>query len=81
VKAAFSREFSSGMVGTFRAKKYSDCLSCGDKIVPNDHVAYEDGFVIHADCCDRAPRNLEKKTEVCGSCFMEKSVSGDCGCT
>lgn len=81
MKTLFSREFASGgMVGTFEARKTSVCPACGDDIEPGDRAAYEEGKVVHAECCDRAPQNLEKKTEVCKSCWLEKPVSGEC-CT
>lgn len=64
----------------FEAKYHGTCGSCQEKITPGQQVKYVDEALVHDDCEAEAPR--EKATGVvCTTCFMEKSLSGACGCT
>ena len=64
----------------FEARYHSDCDECGWRIKPGDLVAYRAGAteVSHFVCPEDV--GLRAAGEVCGRCFMEKSVSGECGC-
>lgn len=64
----------------FEAKYHGTCGTCDEKITPGQPVKYVADSLVHDDCERSAPR--EKASGViCTSCFMEKSLSGDCACT
>lgn len=61
----------------FGAKYKSLCSSCDSMIEPGELVEYRDDEVVHVSCPDVVQLVAG---EVCGKCFMEKSVTGECGC-
>lgn len=50
------------------------CPECGLQILPGEQVEYIEDEIQHVSCTPPEPR------PVCGVCFLEKSVSGACGC-
>ena len=66
-------------MSTFEARWATDCFECGWRITPGTLARYNaHDDVVHAVCPD--PEPLRAVGEVCGKCFLEKSVTGECGC-
>lgn len=65
---------------TFPARYPGRCAACQERIIEGDQIGYtEDDEIVHADCEASAPRETPPR-ETCPRCFMERSVSGACGC-
>ena len=63
----------------FEARYHSECGECGRRIKPGDMAKYDDrDKVVHVICPEDV--GLRAAGEVCGKCFMEKSLTGECGC-
>lgn len=63
----------------FEARRHSDCAGCGWRIKPGDLAKYDEhDSVVHLVCPEEV--GLRAVGEVCGRCFMEKSITGVCGC-
>ena len=66
------------MTTIFAARYGSRCLACEGWISEGDAATWDEGSVVHASC--PIPADLRPARSVCGSCFMEPSVTGECGC-
>lgn len=67
------------MSSPFTANYPGTCAACFEDFPAGTLVHYTEagGYLAHVECpvvVETAPR------EVCSSCFMERSVSGACGC-
>lgn len=61
---------------TFEAKYADECSTCWEPIEVGQVARYEGGSRIVHDVCPTLPA----AREVCPRCFMERSLSGACGC-
>lgn len=67
------------MTATFEARYHSECPACGWRIKPGDLATWDEhDDVTHKVCPEDA--GLRAAGEVCGRCFTEKAVNGECGC-
>lgn len=63
---------------TMHAQYETQCGACGGKIHPGDVITLGTAsFWEHAVC---PPAKFDITREICGVCFTEKSVTGDCLC-
>ena len=69
---------------TFAAQFPGKCSSCGEWFpegmpIKQDHAGR--GYK-HDDCADSETSPLPNVArEVCSRCWLEKSITGECGCT
>lgn len=63
----------------FEAQWAGVCGECEEWFQSGDYIDRHDrGGYRHAGVC---PESVEQKRgEICGSCFIEKSLTGACGC-
>ncbi len=66
----------------FEARYPGRCPACREQIeVGDDLVFNDDDVVVHFGCANRsAVPKIGQSGEVCPRCFIEKAVSGACGC-
>jgi len=65
--------------GPFPAQFFGRCANCDEGIVPPEMIrATGDGYV--HDICNDPLGDDEPCREICRTCWLEKSVSGACGC-
>lgn len=70
---------------TFPARFRGRCAACDLWWMPGDPIrpygTHPDGSTLyaHADC-DHTPDHEEPAREICRTCWLEKSISGACGC-
>lgn len=58
------------------AKYGGVCGGCDERIRAGQKVAYVDDELVHATCVD-VPGRVEKKTETCTECWLEKPCPCD----
>lgn len=67
-------------MSAFQARYVGRCAAaCGQAINVGDEVVYVDDELVHVECEGRAIA-LTRRHPVCTSCFLEISLSGECGC-
>lgn len=64
---------------TFAAKFPGKCSACGDWFAEGVTLTRDAQGYRHADCND-ADDPSPVTREVCRRCWLEKSVTGECGC-
>lgn len=64
---------------SFRANWPGRCADCDEGIAPGDNVEYVDDVLVHVDCSE-VERPADPLPDVCGVCWMAKSVTGACAC-
>ena len=63
----------------FEAQWDGVCVDCDERFQAGDYIDRQDGGYRHAGVC---PVNRPVRTgSVCSTCFTEKSLTGECGCT
>lgn len=70
------------MTRAFAALYRGKCSDCGEWWKPGDPIRYSlgaDGNFVHADC-DAAEPTEKPEGAVCPTCFLRRSLSGECGC-
>lgn len=67
------------MTYKFAARYPGRCPSCRESIDIGDDLAMDDEQAVHFDCAGSRPAAARPR-EVCPRCFIERSVSGACGC-
>lgn len=67
---------------TFAARFPGKCSSCGEWFTEGTAIKRDLPSYMHDDCDDsgRSPLPTVER-EVCSRCWLEKSVTGECGCT
>ena len=62
----------------FRARYFSRCGSCQERIVPDDVVRYEKHVLVHDDCGDTQAHEPERPAApVCSTCWLTKPCECD----
>lgn len=64
---------------SFQARYHGECAACGWHVSPGQEVEYDaEDNIVHVFCPEKEP--LRAMGEICGTCFQEKSKTGECGC-
>ena len=66
---------------TFAAQHPGKCSACGDLFPEGTHIRRDEtrGYR-HADCDADDSVTPTVAQEVCDRCWLEKSITGECGC-
>jgi hypothetical protein len=63
-----------------KAKFAGHCSKCGESVEVGDEITGTiDGWT-HGDCNVVDLRGIVPVRPICPNCFLEVSISGDCGC-
>lgn len=75
-----SQQVAGWKPNPFEAKYPGRCTDCHAPIEAGDLVCYTpDDDLVHENCVGNA--HGKPRGAVCTECFMEQSLSGECGCT